>query len=389
MNNIVVGNKVIKNVCVIGGGNEGHYFLATLGKNANISMRLLSSTPELFGDSIESFDVTKDELTVGKLDKVSSDPKDVIPDADMIIFTAPTNAYIGLLAKIFPYTSDGTVIGFIPGTGGVEFLARDFIEKKKCPIYGSQRVPSGTKVVIKGKRVESLGNRKDIRIAAIPGSVTKDVCAFYKELMGINTVELPNYLSVTFTPSNPILHTSRLYGLFHDYKPGDSWDHKLAFYSNWDDISSEILIGADTELQECCKKLEKYDLSECLSLKDHYEIYDGTPGETDIQKMTNKIRKLRYLKDYAPMCQNAEGRWIPDFSTRYFTEDFPFGLCLLENFCKVCGIEAHTMRKVIAWVKTLITIDYTNIPLPEKMGICSIEALYKYYDNLADAIMDV
>ena len=382
MNTVCIDSKTVKNICIVGGGNEGHYFLATFGKNNCVSMRLLSSTPELFGKEIESYDVTKNELTVGKLDKVSSDPADVIPDSDMIIFTTPSNAYIPLLEKIFPYTAERTILGFIPGTGGVEFLAKEFIEKKKCPVFGSQRVPSGTKVIKKGVRVESLGNRKDIRIAAIPARITNDVCNMFEVLMGIHTVKLRDYLSVTFTPSNPILHTSRLYGLFHDYKPGDVWDHKLAFYSNWDDISSETLIGADSELQRCCKALDKYDFSDCLSLKDHYEIYDGTPGDTDVQKMTNKIRKLRYLKDYAPMCQNENGGWIPDFSTRYFAEDFPFGLCLLENFCKICGIEAVTMRKIIDWVKNLITIDYSILPLPEKMGLKSINDIYRYYDNL-------
>lgn len=386
---VTIGEKIIKNICIVGGGNVGHYFLANFGKNENVSMRLLSSTPAVFGNQIESLDVTKDVLTVGKLDKVSADPAEVIADADMIIFTAPSNSYISLLKKIYPHTAEGTVLGFVPGTGGVEFLARDFIVNKKCPIFGTQRVPSGTKVVQKGVRVESLGNRKDIRIAGIPGSITRDVCCMFEMLMGIHSIALPNYLDVAFTPSNPILHTSRLYGLFHDYRDEDSWDEKLAFYSNWDDISSETLIGADSELQACCRKLERYDLTECLSLKDHYEIYDGTPGQTDVQKMTNKIRKLRYLKDYAPMCQNAQGKWIPDFTTRYFTEDFPFGLCLLENYCKICGVNAVMMQKIIAWVKSFISIDYTCLPLPENYGLKSIDDIYHYFEALESSFVSV
>lgn len=101
MNTVCIDNKTVKNICIVGGGNECHYFLATFGKNNCVSMRLLSSTPELFGKEIESYDVTKNELTVGKLDKVSSDPADVIPDSDMIIFTTPSNAYISLLEKSF------------------------------------------------------------------------------------------------------------------------------------------------------------------------------------------------------------------------------------------------------------------------------------------------
>ena len=95
---------------------------------------------------------------------------------------------------------------------------------------------AGTDPLIAGKSdslKHKLGRRIPfMRFAAIPASITEDVCKLFTDLIGIHTIALPNYLSVTLTPSNPILHTSRLYGLFHDYHEGMTWDEPLSFYKN-------------------------------------------------------------------------------------------------------------------------------------------------------------
>lgn len=365
---------------------------ALIGSREEYSVSILTSTPELFGDRIESIDANNNEITVGKLKKASSDPADVIPDADMILFAIPSNAYKNYLDKIFSYVADGTVLGFIPGTGGVEFLAEKFILDKHCQVFGTQRVPSGTKLICKGKSVNSLGSRKDLRIASISSDCNAEICDLMSYLLRIDCVDLPNYLAVTLTPSNPILHTSRLYGLFHDYVPGQEYPKQLSFYKKWDEFSSKMLIGCDAELQDACKKMNRYDLSGILSLKEHYEI-SAMPGNTDVEKMTNKIRQLVYLKDNVPMIEQENGTYIPNFESRYFTEDFPFGLCIVKDFCRLCGVETPHIDCVLGWYDKLFHKEYyllgeysgcglKELPLPQNWNIDSIEDLYAYYEHL-------
>ena len=374
------------------GGNEGHYLAALIGSREEYSVDILTSTPELFGNYIESIDANNGEITVGKLKKASADPADVIPDADMILFALPSNAYKKYLDKIYQYVADGTVLGFIPGTGGVEFLAEKFILDKHCSIFGTQRVPSGTKLICKGKSVNSLGSRKDLRIASIPSACNAEICDLMSYLLRIDCVDLSNYLSVTLTPSNPILHTSRLYGLFHDYVPGQEYLEQLSFYKKWDDFSSEMLIGCDAELQAACKKMNRYDLSGILSLKKHYEISDMN-GNTDVEKMTNKIRQLVYLKDGVPMIQQENGSFVPNFESRYFTEDFPFGLCIVKDFCCICGVSTPYIDCVLGWYDKLFNKNYyvsgkfsgpglKELPLPQNWNIKNIDDLYKCYEHL-------
>lgn len=44
------------------------------------------------------------------------------------------------------------------------------------------------------------------------------------------------------TPSNPILHTARLYALYQQAAPTYCWDHHVPFYEAWDLLSSDVLL---------------------------------------------------------------------------------------------------------------------------------------------------
>ena len=52
MSSLIIGKKRIKNICIVGGGNEGLYFLALLGSRDDLSVSLLTRRPELFGRQV-------------------------------------------------------------------------------------------------------------------------------------------------------------------------------------------------------------------------------------------------------------------------------------------------------------------------------------------------
>lgn len=70
-------------------------------------------------------------------------------------------------------------------------------------------------------------------------------------LFGIPTLSLPNFLSITLTPSNQIIHPGRIWGVFKD------WDGKSPFnekdvpliYEDMDDISADAMQYLDDEIQ--------------------------------------------------------------------------------------------------------------------------------------------
>lgn len=372
-------------ITVIGGGNVGHYLIALAGfKGHEIS--ILTSRPEKWGGYCESYDTVHDITTTGKVTRASANAAEVIPDAELILVALPSNAYETVFIPAKKYISDGTIIGFIPGTGGVEFFCKDLMDRD-CTIFGTQRVPSGTSIVEYGKKVNSLGSRKDLRIAAMPCSKTAEISHLIGELLDIDTVVLPNYLCVTLTPSNPILHTSRLSTLFKDYHRGQIYPEQLSFYKKWTNDSSEMLIGCDDELQTALQRI-KLDTSKILSLKDHYEI-NTVEGDDDIDRMTKKINTLPYLKDNVPMVKTEDG-YVPNLESRYFLEDFPYGLCIVKSFCDICNVDTPHINWVLDWFANLFNKQYftnngfdgkdlENLYLPQNYGIHSIDDIEMYY----------
>lgn len=138
-----------------------------------------------------------------------------------------------------------------------------------------------------------LSRKQEITVAAIPRAHSAKIAELLGSLFRMPCRALDNYLAVTLTPSNPILHTTRLYSMFRDYKDGVRYPRNILFYAQWDMPSSEMLIACDAELQTLCRKLPM-DLSEVISLKIHYE--SDTP-----EKMTKKSAVFPHSKGFFPL----------------------------------------------------------------------------------------
>lgn len=152
---------------------------------------------------------------------------------------------------------------------------------------------------------------------------------------------LPNYLSVTLTPSNPIFHTSRLYSIFKDWHEGITYPRNILFHEEWNNEASEIMIACDNELQSLCNKIP-LDLSSVESLQDYYESH--FPRE-----MTNKIRSIKAFKGLKSPMIEIENRWIPDWNSRYFIADFNYGLKVIKDISDLFAVPTPTIYMLWQW----------------------------------------
>ena len=116
-------------------------------------------------------------------------------------------------------------------------------------------MPSVARLTEYGNTVKAIGYRDEMFVAAIPHKETGECCKIIENIIGIKTTPLPNYLNITLTPSNPILHTTRLRNLYGDWKKGVVYKKVPLFYENWNNETSELLIACDTEVQQLCKTL--------------------------------------------------------------------------------------------------------------------------------------
>jgi len=367
-------------IAVLGSGNIGTLISAQMTLKGH-EIRLYSRKPHLFEPQIIYEDADFDTKQAVELYMVTSNLKEVVSGADLVIVTVPSFAIKELMEKVFPLIDINTRILFYPGTGGVEFYCKEFVEAGGV-IFGTQRVCSVARLREYGKHVVSSGKRGEMFIAAIPASNGQEAREMFTELFDIKTTALPNYLSVTFTPSNPILHTSRLYSLFKDYNPEEGYERIPLFYEEWDLDSSNILVALDKEVQDMCQ-LMPMDLSDVRSLLVHYE-------STDALQLKNKICSIKSFKGLATPQVEINGKVHPDLESRYFTADFPYGLLILKAFANICKIETPMMNEVIGWYQKLIGKEYltenmklgmdsADVTLPQCYGIETVEGIVEYY----------
>ena len=355
------------NIAVIGGGNIGTQFAcicAAMGYKVN----LLSSKPELYNGILEVVD-EYENVTVGKINKVSADIQEAIENCQIIFVTLPAFMLKQIADKMLPFIKADMNICVLPGTGGAEFAFRECI-KAGASLSGIQRVPSVARLEQYGKRVRCEGLRDELFLASIPNYRAADMAEFMSFLWGIPCVALPNYLSVTLTPSNPILHTTRLRTLFADYQEGKVYEKNPLFYGEWSDASSELLIACDEELQGMLKIMDKLDLRNVRSLKLHYE-------SDTAEAMTKKLTGIKSLHNLASPMKQVEGGWVPDFQSRYFTADFPYGLAIIEGLAGVLGYDVPNIKDTMDWYRT-VSKDTCRLDLGQ-YGVQTIEDVYDLY----------
>lgn len=325
-------------ITICGGGSLGHVCIGVLSSHVGVEVSLLTINPEAWNNRVLVTDIEGKEFN-GTLQIVSSNPADVIPEADIVFLCLPGFAIEPTLSKIKPYLSESTIVGSIVSSTGFFFVAHRLLGTE-ARLFGFQRVPYIARTVEYGKSANLLGYKSSLNVALenIP-----DSAAFRSRLESLfNTPVnlLGCFYEAALTNSNPILHTGRLYSMWHDWD-GTPYDHCILFYKEWDLASAQKLIDMDQEFMHLLKVLPM-NASAIPSLLEYYE-------SSDAESLAAKLRSIKAFEGIkAPMVETKQG-WIPDFSTRYFTEDFPYGLKIIRDLAHEHNIETPNIDQVYDW----------------------------------------
>ena len=332
------------NITIYGAGNVGTQFAVHCASKGHRTT-IFTSKPERISKTLTIID-ENDKVTLSStIDNVTNDAFTAFNDADLVFVIIPSYCMDQAALTILPYVHANMHICIVPGTGAAE-AAFDKCIKKGAILCGLQRVLSVARLVEYGKTVRAIGYRSTLHVCTIPISKAAEFAKTIEGLFDIKTVALPNYLNITLTPSNPILHTTRLKVLFQDYKPGKVYDKVDLFYQQWNDESSDLLLKADDEVQQICHKLSMFDLSYVKSLKEHYE-------SDTVDKMTKKISSIKGFQGLTSPTVKVEGGYIPDFSSRYFTADFPYGLAILIQIANFTQVDCPNLINTYNWYHSL------------------------------------
>ena len=329
-------------ITIVGGGNIGTQFAVHCAEKGH-DVTVFTSRPELFGHHLNIVDENGTTTHEGDISFATGEPEMAFRGAEVIIVTLPATMMTKIAEVIYHYTDVNAVIGVVPGNGGSECAFRKCIDRGNV-FFGIERVPGIARLIRKGRTVRSVGYRDELHIAAIPRSSVEHCCTLISDIFDKPCREIPNFLNLTMTPSNPILHTTRLKTIFADYEPGVTYDSVPLFYEGWDDASSELLIACDEEVQSICRALPEFQLNAVKSLRVHYE-------SRTVPEMTKKISSIAAFKGLETPTIEINGKWIPDLHSRYFTADFSFGLAIIKQIADIAHVSVPNIDETLEWYK--------------------------------------
>lgn len=327
-------------ICICGGGNLGHVTAGFFAAQKDLQVSLLTTKPERWSQYLEVVDVNG-KTYKGKLEKISSEPKDVIPEADIILVCLPGFAIHDVLCNIAPNLNNKTWVGTVVSSTGFFFEAMKVLPKNQ-PLFGFQRVPFISRVINYGRVAELKGYKETLSVAVEQTDKREEVRATLEKLFMTPTKLLDSYYEVSLSNSNPLLHTARLYTMWKDWQPGMDYDENPEFYCDWTIEAAQLLIDMDEEFQELLRKIGLKEGSIPSVLK-YYESSDAV-------SLADKLHSIPAFKGISsPMIVNQFGKYEPDFSSRYFTEDFPYGMRFIVETAKAYNVNTPNIDKVYKW----------------------------------------
>ncbi|MDR0849095.1 MAG: NAD/NADP octopine/nopaline dehydrogenase family protein [Propionibacteriaceae bacterium] len=366
-------------VTVVGGGNIGLALCAYLDTSSGVESRLLTTHPGTFSVPIGYTDSATGDSWTFNIGKVTSDIGEALVGSDLVLMTLPSFSRIAFLDAALPHLRPGATVCSVPGYGGTE-LAGQRLSQVGVIFAGLDRVPAIARLT---PGMVTASKKPSVRCAAIRGSDTARVASLLSSVLGLTVESLPNYLSVALTPSNPILHTSRLYSLFHNWTAGETWPANVAFYADWNDEASTLLLECDAELQAICRALPEMDLTGVIPLATHY---DASTAEA----LTAKLRSIPSLHGILSPMRPVDAGFVPDLSSRYFGEDFPYGLCNLKGFAQIVDVPTPHMDRILTWYERVADKEYftpgglgpdaANTGIPQNWGISTVKDVYEFYN---------
>ena len=366
---------------ICGGGNLGHV-IAAFAAHRGYEVRLLTRHPERWSQDI-TIDTPDGKLITGHISRISNRPEEVIPQSDIILLCLPGYAIADCLRGILKSvecrtesvefataheqeqgSADTTAVAnstlstlhskFEGAIGSVVSSTGFFFEALKIlppttPLFGFQRVPFIARVKEYGRSAHLLGYKPQLSMAVEHLQDAEPLRQQIEQLLDTPVELLASHYEASLTNSNPLLHTSRLFTLWHDWHEGVVYPTQSRFYADWTDEASQLLIDMDREFFRLLDVLPVRPGS-IPTILDYYESHDAA-------SLTRKLRSIPAFRDIlSPMKRlpsfgegQGDGPFIPDFQSRYFTEDFPYGLAIIRRLMQEHHIAAPHIEKVYQW----------------------------------------
>ena len=336
-------------ICICGGGNLGHVVAGFAAARTNNKVSVLTRHPERWQNSLMVEVPDREQQLVGQLAGVSSDPAQVISDADVVVLCLPGYSIREVLLTIKPHLKPTAVVGSVVSSTGFFFQAMDVL-LPSTPLFGLQRVPFIARTVEYGRVGRIMGFKESLRVAVEQTARKEVVREMVEMLFNTPTTLLESHYEASLSNSNPLLHPARLYTLLKDWHEGIVFDRVPLFYEEWTEEAAQLYIDMDSELHQLLAVLP---VNPC-NIPTVLAYYEST----DAASLARKLRSIQAFKGILMPMRPVEGGYAPDFHSRYFTEDFPYGLDVVRRLAYQKGVATPHIDKVSDWGTSFLPVAF-------------------------------
>ena len=326
-------------ICICGGGNLGHVVAGFIAAQKKHEVCLLTRHPELWSQDL-IIEAPAETTYSGHLNGLFSNAEQAVSDADIILLCLPGYAIRETLLQIKDYVQSDAAVGSVVSSTGFFFEAMQLLPASQ-PLFGFQRVPFISRVIEYGHKARLMGYKDSLNLAIERTEHPEQLRDTLADMLQTPIQLLGSYYEASLSNSNPLLHPSRLYTLWKDWHEGDIYPRVPFFYEEWTEETAQLYIQMDNELQSLLDLLpvQKGSIATVL---DYYE-------STDAVSLAKKLRSIEAFKGILSPMKQVEGGYIPDFQSRYFTEDFPYGLAIVHRLAHEKGVPSPSIDMVYDW----------------------------------------
>jgi hypothetical protein len=204
-----------------------------------------------------------------------------------------------------------------------------------------------------------------------------------------------NFISLTLSVDNQIIHTSRCLGLYKVH--GKTWKSKDEvpwFYRDYDETSAQLLADLDddyTKIREAIKRMAPDKdfrfMLDYLAL----ERFSYQSQNTDIRE--SFVNSQTLVSIGTPVVQNSEGLWEVDRNHRFFMDDIYYGNMIAKWMAQKLDIDTPTIDEILQWAQMVrgekfiddnnrLILDSPDLAEPLKCGVPSVYG----FESVADCI---
>ncbi|EAM8615765.1 hypothetical protein BHS62_24600 [Salmonella enterica] len=376
---MAAGQKLKVTIC--GAGRTGHLAAVLFSLRPDVEVALYTSRQETVaayqrhGRQIRALLPDGNQLTA-TLACVTCCPYEACRDADVVIVTAPSHARHALLSHLQPALprNKPVFVGAIPGFGGFDWLAEYLLGSVgNVVLWGMKDVPHIAYDLTPGRSVRLGGAKSRLYVALHRREKAEHaqiLLSHLHRLYDSPVTLLGDYLEITLTPGNPIMHSAVIYGLIG---PWGQW-HQHPFtdvpcwWNDCPELGAYYLQRCDEENQALCRAASAALNSNLSSVKPLKQEIVEAYGDQIVDPRT-LLSVLRTNRAYAGIplplipLENGGG-YVFDCQHRVFQEDIAFGLGLLVAIGEQLQVSVPCMREIYHWCSQFMGGAPAHVPLP-------------------------